>query len=280
MRRAGAAPEGLLLDAPMAERILTGFIENETRRTGRDGVVVGLSGGVDSALAAALASKALGPDRVLALMMPYRLSHPSSLADARTLVRKLGILHEAVDISPMVDAFFEASPGMDRVRRGNRMARERMALLYDRSAARGWLVLGTSNKTELLLGYGTLFGDMASAINPLGDLYKTQVWQLAAHMKIPKAILEKTPSADLWQGQSDEAEIGASSDVLDRILRLLVDERAEPAEVVAAGFDAGLVRRLARTMAASQFKRRPPLIAKISPRTVGVDFRYPRDWGT
>jgi len=270
----------LALEASIAEEILAGFIADETMRTGRGGVVVGLSGGVDSALAAALAAKALGPKKVLALLMPYRLSDPASLEDACALVRRLRILHEIVDISPMVDAFFEGAGGADRVRRGNRMARERMTALYDRSAARGWLVLGTSNKTELLLGYGTLFGDMASAINPLGDLYKTQVRQLAAHMKIPRAILGKVPSADLWKGQSDEAEIGGPYELVDRILHLLVDERLEVDEVIAAGFEARLVRRLMRMIVASQFKRRPPLIAKISDRTIGIDFRYPRDWGT
>ena len=270
----------LSLDAPILREILTGFVADETRRTGRRGVVVGLSGGVDSALAAALAAEALGPGRVLALLMPYRSSQPASLSDALAFVRRLRIRHEIVDITPMVDAFFAAAPGAGKVRRGNRMARERMAILYDRSAAAGFLVLGTSNKTELLLGYGTLFGDMASAINPLGDLYKTQVRQLAAHMKLPKAILKKTPSADLWEGQSDEEEIGAAYEDVDRILHLLVDERLEPDEAIAAGHDARLVRRLMKTIAASQFKRRMPLIAKISMRTVGVDFRYPRDWGT
>lgn len=279
VRPRAPAPE-LALDPSVVLAVLTGFIADETRRTGRSGVVVGLSGGVDSALAAALAVKALGSSHVLALLMPYRLSHPSSLRDARALARRLGIQHEIVEITPMVDAFFARAPGAGRVRRGNRMARERMAILYDRSAAEHLLVLGTSNKTELMLGYGTLFGDMASAINPLGDLYKTQVRNVAAHLRLPKAILAKTPTADLWQGQSDEAEIGASYDEVDRILLLLVDERLEVKDAIARGHDPALVRRLMRKIVSSQFKRLPPLIAKISMRTVGVDFRYPRDWGT
>ncbi len=270
----------LTLNARVAEAILTGFIAEETTRTGRRRVVVGLSGGVDSAVAAALAARALGRKEVVAVLLPYRLSHPASLKDALALAGRLGVKHEIVDISPMVDPYFERFPGADRVRRGNRMARERMNVLFDRSAAHAALVLGTSNKTELLLGYGTLFGDMASALNPLGDLYKTQVQQMAKHLRILEAIRRKAPTADLWAGQTDEAEMGAPYAVVDQILYLLYDERWEPADVVAAGFERRLVERLRRLVTASQFKRRPPLIAKLSLRTVGVDFRYPRDWGT
>jgi len=270
----------LALNAPLAERILLGFISEETRRTGRRRVVVGLSGGLDSAVAATLAARALGRRGVVAVLMPYRESHPSSLRDARALAGKLGIRHEVVEISAMVDLYFDRFPKMDRVRRGNRMARERMNVLFDRSAEHEALVLGTSNKTELLLGYGTLFGDMASAINPLGDLYKTQVREMASHLKIPLAIRRKRPTADLWLGQADEDELGATYDAADQILHLLFDERWEPGEIAEAGFDRKLIDRLRRMVARSQFKRRPPLIAKLSTRTVGVDFRYPRDWGT
>src|SRR5262245_25368680 len=160
------------------------------------------------------------------------------------------------------------------------MARERMSVLYDYSQSWGGLVFGTSNKTELLLGYGTLFGDMASAINPIGDLYKTQVWQLAEHLRIPEAIRKKAPSADLWAGQTDEGEMGVTYGMADAILHLLYDERSTVDEVVAAGFKRAVVDRLRRKVETSQFKRRLPLIAKISARTIGVDFRYPRDWGT
>ncbi|MBI3450438.1 MAG: NAD+ synthase [Acidobacteria bacterium] len=270
----------LALNAPLVVRIVTGFIAEETRRTGRGRVVVGLSGGLDSAVAATLAVKALGRKGVVAVMMPFRESQPASLKDARTVARRLGVRHELVDISPMVDPYFERFPDMDALRRGNRMARERMNVLFDRSAAHAALVLGTSNKTELLLGYGTLFGDMASAINPIGDLYKTQVRQLAAHLGVPAAIRSKAPSADLWKGQTDEAELGATYAEADQILHLLFDERWEVAEVAEAGFERRLVDRLRRMVMRSQFKRRPPLIAKLSARTVGIDFRYPRDWGT
>jgi NAD+ synthase len=270
----------LTVNAPLVERILTGFIVDETKRTGRRRVVVGLSGGLDSAVAASLAARALGPSGVVAVLMPYRLSSPASLGDAAALAKRLKIRREIVEISPMVDPYFERYPDMDPVRKGNRMARERMNVLYDRSSAHDALVLGTSNKTELLLGYGTLFGDMASAINPLGDLYKTQVRQMASHLSVPAAIVGKAPSADLWQGQTDEAELGVPYAIADPILHLIYDERWEMEEVVAAGFDRRDVARLRRMVERSQFKRRPPLIAKLSQRTVGIDFRYPRDWGT
>ena len=155
-----------------------------------------------------------------------------------------------------------------------------MIVLYDRSASLGALVLGTSNKTEVLLGYGTLYGDMASAINPIGDLYKTQVRRLARHLKVPRAIVEKPPSADLWPDQSDETELGFSYDEVDRLLSLLVDARVRPARAVELGFDRDTVERVRRLIVRSQFKRRMPVIAKVSTRSVGWDFRYPRDWMT
>lgn len=270
----------LALNATIAVELLTGFIEEETRRAGMKRVVVGLSGGVDSALAAVLARQALGKDGVIAVLMPYRLSHPSSQRDALALARRLGIRSETYDISPMVDAWFTSDPKASLLRRGNKMARERMSILYDRSAVHKALVLGTSNKTELLIGYGTIHGDMASSINPIGDLYKTQVRQIAAHLKVPAAILRKTPSADLWPDQTDEGEIGFSYDHLDQLLFLLVDERQTRKSAIEAGWSAAMVDRVTRLIARSQYKRRLPLIAKLSSRTVGVDFRYPRDWGT
>lgn len=279
VRRAGPIVD-LAINARLAEEILTGFIASETRRTGRSRVVLGLSGGLDSAVSAALAARALGGGNVHAILMPHRISSPASVKDALALVKKLRLEHETVEISPMVDPFFERFPDSGRVRRGNTMARERMNVLYDRSAEHDALVVGTSNKTELLLGYGTLFGDMASAINPIGDLYKTQVRQLAEHLRIPEAIRRKAPSADLWVGQTDEGEMGVTYEAADAILHLLYDERFTVGEVVAAGFRRAVVERLQAKVATSQFKRRPPLIAKISSRTIGVDFRYPRDWGT
>jgi len=268
----------LSLNCALVEQILTGFIANEVRKTGFGRVVLGLSGGVDSALSAYLGAKALGAENVLALLMPYRTSSPESREHAELVVKQLGIQSDLIEITPMVDAYFERFPEADQVRRGNKMARERMTILFDHSAKLQALVLGTSNKTELLLGYGTLYGDMASAINPLGDLYKTQARQLARHMGIPEVIVSKEPS-DLWVGQTDEAELGFTYEEVDRVLYLMVDRRCEIPELIAAGFDERFVRAVLAKVRSSQYKRRLPLIAKISARTIDRDFRYPRDWG-
>jgi len=270
----------LSIDPLWTERILIEFLRSEVRRTGLGAVVLGLSGGIDSALVAFLAARALGPESVHAVMMPYRSSSPASLDDALAVVDALEISAERVDISAMVDGFVSAAGEPDALRLGNVMARCRMIVLYDRSAARRALVLGTSNKTELLLGYGTLHGDLASAINPIGDLYKAQVRTLSRHLGVPPAILDKPPSADLWPGQSDERELGFSYDLADRLLALLVDARVGRETAVAAGFDPALVDEVTRRVVRSQFKRALPVIAKMSTRSIGWDFRYPRDWKT
>jgi len=268
------------IDCEAVRRILTGFIDNEVRKAGFARVILGLSGGVDSALAAYLAAEALGAENVTAVVMPYRTSNPESAAHAALVVKALGIQSLSVDITPMVDAYFGLFPDADTMRRGNKMARERMTILFDHSARLNALVLGTSNKTELLLGYGTLYGDMASALNPLGDLYKTQVRQLARHLGIPPVIVEKQPSADLWVGQTDEAELGFTYEEVDRVLYLLVDCRYEVPDLVTQGaFSEEFVRAVYRKVQGSQYKRRLPVIAKISARTIDRDFRYPRDWG-
>jgi NAD+ synthase len=184
-----------------------------------------------------------------------------------------------VQITPQIDAYFEAHPDADETRRGNKMARERMTILYDQSSAENALVVGTSNKTELLLGYGTIFGDMASALNPLGDLYKSQVWQLAAHVGVPEQVIRKPPSADLWEGQSDEQELGFAYAAVDRLLFHLVDRRYSAAELIEMGHDAAFVDAIIRRVRVNQYKRRPPIIAKLSARTIDREFRYPRDWG-
>jgi len=255
------------------------FLQEELGKTGLKGVVLGLSGGVDSALASSLAVHALGPERVLTVKMPYRTSSPASEADADAVIGHLRTRTERVDITPMVDAYFDGVPDASPLRRGNFMARMRMAVLFDRSAREGYLVLGTSNKTELLLGYGTWYGDMASSLNPIGDLYKTQVWQLARHMGLPESVVNKPPSADLWPDQTDEGEMGLSYAEADAILCLMVDERYTVEEVAAAGHPLPLVQKVLGMVEGSQFKRRLPIIAKLSGRTVGIDFRYPRDWG-
>jgi NAD+ synthase len=263
----------------VVEKLLTGFLAHEVRKVGVGRAVLGLSGGVDSAVSAAVAVRALGPDNVLGVMMPYQSSSPESLADAREVAASLGIETIVVDITSQIDAYFAASPDASRLRRGNKMARERMTVLYDQSAARQALVIGTTNKTELLLGYGTLYGDMASALNPIGDLYKTQVWGLARHLGLPAAVIEKAPTADLWSGQTDETELGFSYHEVDRLLYRLVDERCSVGELQDMGFDAAFVERISRMVRSSQFKRRLPIIAKISSRSVDTDFRYSRDWG-
>ncbi len=270
---------GLKIHCRNVSSLLVDFIASETRKTGRSRVVVGLSGGLDSAVAACLASRALGPENVICALLPYRTSSAESLIDARKVISKIGAQSVQIEITPMVDAYFSRFPEADPVRRGNKMARERMSVLYDLSSLHTGLVLGTSNKTELLLGYGTIHGDIASAINPLGDLYKTQVRQLADFLELPENVRKKAPSADLWPGQSDETELGFSYERLDRFLYLLVERRARRETLLEAGFSADQVKNLLERVRSSQFKRRLPLIAKLSTRTVGIDFRYPRDWG-
>ncbi|MFQ5666843.1 MAG: NAD+ synthase [Candidatus Binatia bacterium] len=263
----------------LLRRVLTAFIANEVGKVGMRRVVVGLSGGVDSAVSAMLAAEALGPANVLAIKMPYRASSAESLQHANAVVARAGIRSLQVEITPQVDAYFRRFPNASDMRRGNKMARERMTVLYDHSARWQALVLGTSNKTELLLGYGTLYGDMASAVNPLGDLYKTQVWALAERIGVPAAIIRKHPSADLWAGQTDEAELGFGYREVDELLYMMVDLRYSRAELHAAGFSAAFVRRVMDMVRNSQFKRRLPVIAKLSNRTIDRDFRYARDWG-
>jgi NAD+ synthase len=278
-RPTDSAAAALAIDPGFVAGLLRGFIADGVRKVGFERVVVGLSGGVDSSLVTALAVSSLGAENVGAIFMPYRTSDPQSSLDAEAVCASLGIVPQTIDITPQVDAYFARYPDADRTRRGNKMARERMSILYDHSMAQRALVLGTSNKTELLLGYGTLFGDMASALNPIGDLYKTQLYTLARFLGLPHSVLTKPPSADLWVGQSDEEELGIRYAVVDEILYLLVDQRRSRAEVVALGFAVSDVDSVITRVQGSQYKRRPPVIAKLSNRTIDREFRYPRDWG-
>lgn len=270
----------LTINAELARKILTGFIQSEIARSGHARAVLGLSGGLDSSLTCYLAAEALGPQNVLAVLMPYRTSSSDSAEHAQAVVDALGVNSITIPITDMVDPLFERFPEADRVRRGNAMARARMIVLYDQSEAFEGLVVGTGNKTEILLGYTTLYGDSACAINPLGDLYKTQVHQLARAVGVPEAILQKAPSADLWMGQTDEGELGFTYAQVDPLLYLLVDQRYSPADCVEAGFSASFVEEVMRRIRQNHFKRLPPLIAKLSNRTIGYDFLYLRDWGT
>lgn len=269
----------LRVNTRLLRKILVGFIREEVLKVGLNKVVLGLSGGIDSALVAALAAEALGPKSVHACIMPYRASNPESEAHARLLAEKLGIDFEVIEITSMVDAYFDLFPDADQTRRGNKMARERMTILYDHSAAYSALVLGTSNKTELLLGYGTLYGDMSSALNPIGDIYKSQVWQLSEEMEVPRVIIDKKPSADLWAGQTDEQELGFTYREVDELLYHLVDLRYSRRELVVHGFAPEFIDLIYSKIQNSHFKRRLPIIAKVSQRTIDRDFRYSRDWG-
>ena len=270
-------PTPLRIDEALVHRMLVAFLREETAKSGHKRVVLGLSGGIDSAAVAALAAEAMGAKNVTALFMPYKTSSRESAEHARLVASTFGLALAEVDITPGVDAYFARAAEVDRVRRGNKMARERKSIEYDRSWPDG-LVIGTSNKTELLLGYGTRYGDMACDLNPVGDLYKTQLRELAILVGVPDVVIRKPPSADLWVGQTDEGELGFSYAQADLILYHLVDRRLKPDALVAARFDAELVHGIRERVRRSHYKRVMPLIAKVSLRTVGHDFLYPRDW--
>ncbi len=248
-------------------KVLTDFIQTEVHKAGFSKIVIGLSGGLDSSLSAALAVLALGKENVIGVIMPFETSSPDSLTDARQIAAKLDIPHHLVEITPMVKPYLEMHPEMDSIRRGNVMARMRMIVLYDISAAEKALVLGTGNKTESLLGYCTLWGDMACALNALGDLYKCQVRALAKHLGLPESITAKKPSADLWAGQTDEEELGFSYDDADALLELLIDRSLSAEEVEALGYSRRLIDNILLKVEQTQFKRRLPLIARLNRRS-------------
>jgi NAD+ synthase len=269
-------PPELAIDTDIARRVIGEFIRGQLRQAGFERAVLGLSGGIDSALVAYLTAEAIGADNLLCVLMPYRTSSPASQSDAEEVVRRLGTASELVDITPMVDGFYGPDSDASALRRGNFMARVRMGVLYDWSVTWGGLVVGTGNKTESLIGYTTIFGDSACAFNPIGDLYKSQVRQVAAAIGVPDAIIAKAPSADLWPDQTDEIEGEFSYPELDRLLFWRIDKRRSIDEVVALGFDRALVERVDRMVAGAEFKRQVPPIAKLGPRTAGVDYLYPR----
>ena len=268
----------LTINTELATRILTGFIRDSVAKAGMTRAVIGLSGGIDSALSAYLAALALGPENVLALRMPYRTSSAESLSDAEAVIEDLGLPHLTVSISEMADPLMRRFPEMSRLRKGNIMARLRMIALYDQSVVWGGLVMGTSNKTEFLLGYSTIYGDSGVALHPIADLYKCQVRQMARRLGLPKSIIQKPPSADLWVGQTDEEELGFTYDQADQVLFLLVDERYTVDEAAAEGFDRDFVVRIWERVKANHYKRTMPNIAKVSKRSIGHDFLYLRDY--
>jgi len=270
----------LTINTEAVRQILTGFIRSEISRAGFTRAVVNLSGGLDSSLACYLATEAMGAENVLALRLPYKSSAPESLDHAQLVIEALGVQSLTIPITDMADALIQHFPDISRVRQGNIMARLRMIVLYDQTEVFHGLAVGTGNKTEILLGYTTLYGDSACAINPLGDLYKTQIRQLAREIGIPAAIIDKPPTADLWLGQTDEGELGFTYDEMDQLLFLLVDQRYKPEECVQAGFSESFVRAVMDKVRRNHFKRVMPPIAKLSNRTVGYDFLYLRDWGT
>lgn len=270
----------LTINTDVAREILTGFIRSEVTRVGYSRAVINLSGGLDSALSLVLAVEALGADNVFAMRLPYRTSSPDSLEHAQLLIDQFQVPSETIDISDMADPLIQRDPNISNVRKGNILARMRMIVMYDKTEVFKGLPIGTSNKTEILLGYSTLWGDMASAINPIGDLYKTQVRQLSRALGIPAPIVDKPPSADLWQGQTDEGELGFTYDQVDKLLYLLVDQRYSPKECIEEGFDEKFVNAVITRVRRNQFKRMMPPIAKLSNRTIGYDFLYLRDWGT
>lgn len=268
----------LKLNEALAVAALADFLRDGVDNAHSAGLVLGLSGGVDSALAAALAVRALGTERVHAFYLPYRSSDPRSGVDAAAVATKFGLTLTTLDITPQIDAYFErVDPSADRVRRGNKMARERMTILFDQSKRLGTLVCGTSNKSEILLGYSTVFGDNASSLNPIGDLYKQQVWQLSRFLGVPEQVAAKRPSADLWPGQTSEGELGFEYAMADEVLYLMFDQGLTADEVIDRGYPEAVVGRIVQLERANRFKRRLMLIARLSGSAINLDREIPRD---
>ena len=268
----------LNINSELAARILTGFIRDSITKAGMARAVIGLSGGIDSAVSAYLAARALGAENVLAVRMPYQTSSAASLSDAGAVIEDLDLPNLTIPISALADPLIERFPEMSNLRKGNIMARMRMITLYDQSMAFGGLVMGTSNKTEFLLGYSTIYGDSGVALHPIADLYKYQIRQMARYLDVPASIINKPPSADLWVGQTDEEELGFTYDEADQVLFLLVDERYTVDEVADEGFDRDFVVKIWERVKANHYKRTMPNIAKLSKRSIGHDFLYLRDY--
>ncbi len=268
----------LRINTDVAREVIVRFIADAVRKVNFERVVLGISGGIDSALVAFLAVEALGKANVLGVRMPYKTSSENSLSDAQKVIDQLGIEALTIPITPMADGLIGQFPDMSQLRKANIMARQRMIVLYDQSVAQRALVIGTSNKTEALLGYTTLFGDSAAALQPIEDLYKTQIRQLARAVKLPQSVIDKPPSADLWIGQTDEEELGYTYELVDKVLYLLVEGRYSVEEAAEQGFDLALVENIWRKVRMNHYKRTMPNVAKLSRRSIGHDFLYLRDW--
>ncbi len=266
------------INVKITSEIIEKFISDSIKKNGFTNGIIGVSGGIDSAVVLYLTARALGKENTFALLMPFKTSSPDSLKDGKYICEKLGVNYEIIDITPSVEPYFDKYPTDNRTLIGNKCARERMSVLYDFSERKKALVVGTSNKTEMLIGYSTLYGDSAAAFLPIGDLYKTEVIELAKYLSIPEQIIEKEPSADLWKDQTDEGEIGFTYELLDEILYNIIDLRLTDKEMTETGFNETDLRKIRRMITGTQFKRTMPPVTKIHNRTIGLDFRYPRDW--
>lgn len=247
---------------------LVNFIKDEMGKTGLNKAVLGLSGGLDSAVVAALCVRALGKENVTGICMPYRTSNPSSLNDAVAVAENLGINKRTLEISATVDAFAQSNMVNDEkskaTRLGNIMARVRMITVFDYSASEGSIVFGTGNKSEICLGYFTLFGDGASAINPIGSIYKTDIFELAKYLSLPERVINKAPSADLFEGQTDENEIGFSYIEMDPVIHAITELGMKPGEIIEKGHDEKLVKLVDSRIKSMSYKLNVPIISTIS----------------
>ncbi|AFL68699.1 NAD+ synthase [Sulfurospirillum barnesii] len=244
------------------EKYLISFLQDEVKKAGFAKVILGISGGVDSAVVAILAKKAFN-ENFLGVMLPSSTSSKASLEHATELCEKFSIPVEKISIGALSDTYFQDKKEASKLRIGNFCARMRMAVLYDISARENALVLGTSNKSEILLGYGTIFGDLACAINPIGELFKTEIFEFAAHLGVPSSILTKAPSADLWENQKDEEEFGFSYAQIDTVLMAHMKEHKTKAALVASGFESSLVEMIFERIEKNSFKGKLPLIAPV-----------------
>ncbi len=268
----------LEIDGALAAAWLEEFLRDElVERRGIHNAVVGLSGGVDSAVTAFLCARALGADHTYAIRMPYRTSSPDSLADAQRVIDALGCRSTTIDISPAVDCYLQFEPGADARRRGNIMARTRMIVLFDQSQKLGALPIGTGNKTERLMGYFTWHADDSPPLNPLGDLFKTQVWALARHLGVPREIVDKAPSADLEANQTDEGDMGISYAKADGILSLIL-LGYDDARIAARGFSAAEVALVRRRVDGTHWKRHLPTTAMLSDTAINEFYLRPVDY--